>query len=246
MFNLNELLPRFRTRKMLNEVPDDSVFISKNFLRSLKKNNVEQWELCMRTITAVLFDLGNVLAFIDFDAFWRSLGFLSPEDIVPFADGYKTWTHRYEIGSISTSEYVAGLQSVFGHRFQIDQLEQAFKNIILEPIDGMIDIVKDVSRTHRTALVSNTNEIHYKDSLEKLDVLHVLHKHYLSYQLHVMKPAQEFYDIIIQDQKIDPSELLFIDDLLINVQGAQAVGMQAVLFENTMQLENALKTLGVL
>jgi HAD superfamily hydrolase (TIGR01509 family) len=197
-------------------------------------------------IKTVLFDLGNVLAFIDFNEFWRSLGFLRPEEIVPFADGYKLWTHQYEIGLISTNEYLAGLQSVFGHRFNSDQLKRAFENIIREPVAGMIDIVKRVSHTHRTALVSNTNEIHYKISLEKFDVLGVLHKHYLSYQMHIMKPALGFYTAIIEDQKIDPSKLLLIDDLITNVKGANAAGMQSVKFENPMQLELTLKTLGVL
>jgi putative hydrolase of the HAD superfamily len=200
----------------------------------------------MGKIIAVLFDLGNVLAFIDFNEFWRSLGFLHPEEIAPFADGYKSWTHQYEIGFVSTHEYLDGLQSVFENRFYSQQLEQAFVNIIQEPVVGMIDVVKRVSRTHRTALVSNTNEIHYKNSLEKFEVLRILHKHYLSYQMHVMKPAHEFYDIIIKDQKTDPSEVLLIDDLITNVKGAQAAGMQAIKFENTKHLEETLRTLGVL
>ncbi|MGD0038323.1 MAG: HAD family phosphatase [Bacteroidota bacterium] len=199
----------------------------------------------MGQIKTVLFDLGNVLAFIDFNEFWRSLGLLRPEEIAPFADGYKSWTHLYEIGFASTSEYLTGLQSVFGHRFYAEQLEQAFANIMREPINGMMDVVKRVSRTHRTALVSNTNEIHYKISLEKFDVLSVLHKHYLSYQMHIMKPAYGFYSAIIKDQKIDPSEMLLIDDLITNIEGAHAAGMQAVKFENLTQLEEIFKTLGV-
>lgn len=200
----------------------------------------------MGQIQTVLFDLGNVLAWIDFNEFWRTLGLVRPEEIAPFADGYKTWTRRYETGYISTSEYLSGLQSVFGHRFNDDQLEQAFANIILEPIDGMLKIVKQVARAHQTALVSNTNDIHYRKSLKKYDVLAVLHKHYLSYQMHVMKPVRGFYDGIIKDQKIDPSEMLFVDDLDMNIKGAQAAGMQAVLFENPAQFEITLKTLGVL
>jgi glucose-1-phosphatase len=200
----------------------------------------------MSRIRLLLFDLGNVLAYIDFNEFWRSLGFLLPEEITPFADGYTSWTHQYETGIISTDKYFVGLQSVFRRRFKIEQLERAFVNIMREPVDGMMEIVKRVSRTHRTALVSNTNEIHYKISLEKFEVLRVLHKHYLSYQMHVMKPAPEFYDIIIKDQKIDPSEVLFIDDLVTNVKGAQAAGMQTEKFENLAQLEETLKTLGIL
>jgi putative hydrolase of the HAD superfamily len=64
--------------------------------------------------------------------------------------------------------------------------------------------------------------------------------------MHVMKPAHEFYDIIIQDQKVAPSELLFIDDLVTNLEGAQEAGMQAVKFENAGELEKILKELRIL
>lgn len=197
-------------------------------------------------IKTVLFDLGNVLVFIDFNEFWRSLGFINPEEIAPFADGYKSLTRKYETGFIPTNEYLTGLQSVFGYRFNVEQIEYAFANIIQKPIDGMTDLIRRVSRTHRTALVSNTNEIHYKISLEKFDALNVLQKYYLSYQMRVMKPARGFYEAIIKDQKIDPSEILFVDDLMVNIESARAAGMQAIKFENTEQLEMTLKALGVL
>ena len=200
----------------------------------------------MEQIKTILFDLGNVLAYIDFNEFWRSLGFLHQKEIIPFADGYKSWTRQYETGFISTEEYLAGLQSVFEHRFDVAQIEKAFANIIQEPIDGMIDVVKSASRTHRTALVSNTNEIHYKISLEKFDVFDVFYKQYLSYRMHVMKPAHGFYDAIIKDQMLNSSEMLFIDDLITNVKGAQAAGMQAIRFENPEQLKESLKTFGVI
>ncbi len=200
----------------------------------------------MRKIKIVLFDLGNVLAYIDFHKFWSSLGFLHSEEIVLFTDEYASWTRQFETGFISTSEYLTGLQSVFGRRFTIEQLEQAFANIIQEPVDGMMDIVQCVSRECRTALVSNTNEIHYKVSLDKIEVLGILHKHYLSYKMRVMKPAHGFYDAIIQDQKRDPSEMLFIDDITENVNAAKSAGMQTVKFEKPAQLEDILKTLGIL
>jgi HAD superfamily hydrolase (TIGR01509 family) len=200
----------------------------------------------MIQIKTVLFDLGNVLAYIDFSAFWRDLGFLRPEEMADFTDGYTLLTKQYETGKIGTIAYLQGLRTVFNNKYTMEQFEQAFSCIIQKPIEGMSDIVKRVSSKHQTALVSNTNEIHYKLSQTKLEVLGVLQKHYLSYQLHVMKPDRGFYDAIIKDQGIFPSKILFIDDLAENVKAAKIAGMQIILFKSPEQLETNLKTLGVL
>ena len=160
----------------------------------------------MSKIKTVLFDLGNVLAYIDFNAFWHDLGFLHKKEIAPFKDGYTELTLQYETGYISTDDYLNGLRNVFNHKFTTVQLEQAFSCIIQQPINGMMDIVKRVSINHQTALVSNTNEIHYKLSLTKFEELKILQNHYLSYKLHAMKPARGFYDAIIKDQAIHKLE----------------------------------------
>jgi glucose-1-phosphatase len=197
-------------------------------------------------IQTVLFDLGNVLAYIDFTAFWHDLGLLRAEEIAPFRDGYTALTLQYETGDISTNHYLNGLRTVFNNKFTNVQLEQAFSCIIQQPVEGITEIVKRVSTRHQTALVSNTNEIHYRLSLTKFEGLKIFQKHYLSYQLHVMKPARGFYDAIIKDQGILPSKMLFIDDIAENVKAAKSAGMQAIQFESTGQLEDTLKTLGIL
>jgi haloacid dehalogenase superfamily, subfamily IA, variant 3 with third motif having DD or ED len=200
----------------------------------------------MKQINTVLFDLGNVLAYIDFSAFWRDLGFLRAEEIAPFRDGYTALTLHYETGYISTDNYLNGLRTVFKNKFTIVQLEQAFSCIIQQPVEGITDIVKRISAAYQTALVSNTNEIHYRLSLTKFEGLKILQKHYLSYQLYVMKPERGFYDAIIKDQGIHPSQLLFIDDIAENVKAAKSAGMQAIRFESTGQLETDLQNLGIL
>jgi HAD superfamily hydrolase (TIGR01509 family) len=200
----------------------------------------------MGRIKIILFDLGNVIAHIDFDAFWRSVGFVTPQEIAPLKEGYKTWTLQYETGHIPTSEYLDGLAKVFGHRFTNEHLERAVASIIREPVEGMAELIMRISKTQQTALVSNTNEIHYHLSLKRFAVLQIFHKHYLSYKLRVMKPASGFYEAIIKDLNILPSEMLFLDDLISNVEGARLAGMQAIKFETRMQLEVALKTLHVL
>lgn len=200
----------------------------------------------MSRIKAVLFDLGGVLVDIDLPAFWSDLGFSLPEEIIPFTDGCTSLIKRYETGHIGTADFLNGLRIVFNKKFTARRIRRAFSGIIQQPIAGMSDIVSDLSRTCQTALVSNTNEIHYELSRTKVEALGFLQKHYLSYQLHVMKPAAGFYDAAIKDQGIIPSELLFIDDVAENLQAAKVAGMQVIHFKNPARLKTALQSLRIL
>jgi HAD superfamily hydrolase (TIGR01509 family) len=58
-----------------------------------------------------------------------------------------------------------------------------------------------------------------------------------------MKPAHGFYDAIINDQKIDPFEMLFIDDIAENVNAAKNAGMQAIRFEGVEKLNASLNVI---
>ncbi len=195
---------------------------------------------------AVLFDLGNVLVDVDVSMFWRSLRFNGPAEMAPYADALRSLAMRYEAGEFATIEFVDGLGKILEGRFTPEDLTDAFDQIIREPIAEMERVVSEVSARFRTALVSNTNELHHHGSIRRVPALRYLHKHYVSYQLKVMKPAAGFYEAIIRDQHLPPDSMIFIDDLEENVNGAVAAGMQGIRFEGTAQLDQQLRLLGVL
>lgn len=198
----------------------------------------------MKNIQAVLFDLGNVLVDIDIDMFWRSLGFPDTASIAPFAKNLKAWATRYEAGELSTSEFLKGLQNILGPSYPIPRLLEAFENIIRTPIPGMEEVVAEMSRQYRTALVSNTNEIHHLVSKATVPALALLPTHFVSYTMKILKPNPEYYEAILRDLKIPPESIVFIDDLPENVKAAVAVGMQGIRFcgveDLRFQLEESL------
>ncbi len=200
----------------------------------------------MTDIRAVLFDLGNVLVDVDVNMFWRSLGFDGPEAIAPYADALRAWAMRYEAGEFATIEFVDGLGTILEGRFTSEELVEAFDQIIREPIDGMASIVSQVAAQRRTALVSNTNELHHHGSIRRVPALRHLHRQYVSYQLKVMKPGRKFYEAIIRDQQLRPEQMIFIDDLEENVKGAVDAGMRGIRFVDVVSLEKELRALKIL
>jgi putative hydrolase of the HAD superfamily len=53
-----------------------------------------------------------------------------------------------------------------------------------------------------------------------------------SYELRKVKPQPEIYVDAVRGLEIDPSQALFLDDRPDNVEGAQAVGLQALVYSS--------------
>ncbi|MEZ9232293.1 HAD family hydrolase [Vibrio amylolyticus] len=61
----------------------------------------------------------------------------------------------------------------------------------------------------------------------------------------LLKPQAEIYQSLLDQNRIEASESVFIDDMLHNVEGAISVGLAAIQFKNSAQCENDLKALGL-
>lgn len=73
-------------------------------------------------------------------------------------------------------------------------------------------------------------------------ILDLLEDRVVSGYVHTMKPFPEIYRLAIRQFGIRPEESLFIDDRQVNVDGAEAVGLPAVLFRGAARLAEALRS----
>lgn len=69
---------------------------------------------------------------------------------------------------------------------------------------------------------------------------------FLSFDLGVRKPDPDAYLIPCARLGITASDALFVDDREVNCEGARAVGMDAIRFDDAVSLRRALETRGVL
>ena len=63
----------------------------------------------------------------------------------------------------------------------------------------------------------------------------------------LQKPAKEYFQEYLQKNKLDLSfdSIVFIDDKIINVRGAESVGIRGIHFKNPRQLCEELKKIGI-
>jgi putative hydrolase of the HAD superfamily len=100
-------------------------------------------------------------------------------------------------------------------------------------------------RGMRTAILSNmgdnvlANMQRTFDWLPRFDVL------VWSYQLRMAKPEPAIYLHVLKEVDVRPEEALFLDDKLVNVEAARALGMRALEFSTVEKLRRDLVAAGL-
>jgi glucose-1-phosphatase len=65
----------------------------------------------------------------------------------------------------------------------------------------------------------------------------------ISAEIGIMKPDARIYRLALERLKVQPGEAVFIDDFPRNVEGARALGIPAILFQNRQQAWQELQAL---
>jgi glucose-1-phosphatase len=201
----------------------------------------------MHTIKNIIFDLGNVLLDIDYnktiDAF-EQLGFqnfktsYSPEKMGPLFEDIET-------GKLSEEELYTVIKSLSKTPLSTEQIKHAWNALLLDFRKESLVYLKKLPARYTIYLLSNTNSIHltaFNEILEREGQDRTLEsyftKAYYSNVIGFRKPYRECYQFVLKDAGIKAEETLFIDDLPVNITGANAVGLQTHLLLPNERIEN--------
>jgi len=189
-------------------------------------------------IKFLYFDLGNVLIRFSTDRLFQQASTVvgqTPQWI--FENLYSSeMLHRAECGHLSTEEFYRYVCELLpGKEIPFESLLVAVNDIfwLNEPMRPTLERIAGTGLP--LGLLSNIGPWHWEYCRAKfLEIFQrIPANHILSYQVGAMKPSLEIYAAAFQfAQKavpgIRPDEVLFIDDLEKNVQGAKAFGFDAV------------------
>lgn len=115
----------------------------------------------------------------------------------------------------------------------------------LDEIPGMIDLVKSLQRQgYQTALLSNVRGSQAAIK-SKLGLYELFHPVLLSYEIGAKKPDPKAFEILLSRLKVEPKEVIFIDNKQRNVDAAGKLGIDGVVFTNAEQLKHDLKERGI-
>jgi putative hydrolase of the HAD superfamily len=152
-----------------------------------------------------------------------------------------------ERGEISETEFARRLEEQLDSGFDLGRLRHLYFDRI-EPNPQMIRYLAELrGRGLRTALLTNNVREWaplWRAKLPELDKIFELVVD--SAFVGMRKPERRIYELTLErlGDGLRGEECLFVDDLEVNCEGARALGMQAVRFEDTEQaiaeLESAL------
>jgi putative hydrolase of the HAD superfamily len=199
------------------------------------------------TITLVSFDLGNVLCNVDEMPASKQLAELCDkrwEDVYEIVFG-PDQKQKFERGVVTFYEHAVRALAALGIDMPLDEFTQIYDSVLI-PSESMFPLVARIAENHRIALVSNTSEPHWKSAAKFLPFSSKLDPVIVSYEVRSMKPEPEFYDSLHTKSNVQREEILFIDDLVVNVEAAQDSGMIGHQFTSQIVLEKALVELGII
>jgi putative hydrolase of the HAD superfamily len=134
------------------------------------------------------------------------------------------------------AEVAAALEPELGHRPEMHSFKEIYFEA-LEPNEPMIGLMREIRREgHRMALL--TNNVREWEHLWRsmLPVDEIFELVIDSGFVGMRKPDPKIYELTVARLSgINADDCLFVDDLLVNVEAAQAMGMAAVHFRDNEQ-----------
>lgn len=195
----------------------------------------------------IAFDLGNVLCSVDEQSVSEQLALLSgktPQQVhqTVFAQTLKL---EFERGIISFQQHAERAIQSLEVDISLDEFTDIYDSVLI-PTESMFPLVDRIAKTHRIALVSNTSEPHWHAAERFLPFSSKLNPVVVSYAVGAMKPEHAFYESLLERCGIPASKILFVDDLSVNIEGAEANGITGHQFTSQRELETALVRMNVI
>ena len=116
-----------------------------------------------------------------------------------------------------------------------------------EEIPDMYDLIKSLKANGFPVIYGLTNwSAETFPTVQKTyRIFSLIDKIVVSGEVKQLKPNPEIFHTLLNKYNLKAEESLFIDDNLKNVEGAKAVGINAIRFENAIKLKEDLKALNI-
>lgn len=199
-----------------------------------------------RRITVFLFDLGNVLLYFDQNIFLRRIAKHTSFGMETLKEDAKivSLLHDYETGKFSSLQFFERLKEtglITDQALTFDAFVPMWSDIFWMN-EEMVRFVSTLKGRYKLGMISNTNEMHISFAKEHFPGLFGLFDACIfSHETGVMKPGKEIYQAALNELHAPPEECIYIDDMIVNVEGARSLGIEGIHYVSMQGLLDVLR-----
>ena len=194
----------------------------------------------MQDIKSIIFDFGGVILNIDYnktaEAFER-LGVTNFEEMYSQKNADHLFS-QLEKGNINEEDFYAAFIKSSNLTLTNHQIKTAWNAMLLDYRKEALKTIEHIRPKYKLFLLSNTNSIHHKAFSNVYQSFSggkhfddYFDKAYYSHQLGMRKPDKDIYELVIKENALVPSQTLFIDDSVQNIETAKQLGLQTILLQ---------------
>ena len=201
----------------------------------------------MEKVKVLLWDLGGVLIPFSHARLWRNFLRMLPIGVsigllFKRAELQKRLFRPlddFEKGLCSFDDLKSAVEKEIGMSLDMERFRTAW-NDIFGKTGETAAFARKLHEKYPCFVLSNTNVEHLGYVKIKAPELLFMDGFIPSYEVHALKPEKEFYERALDIVGEKAENCLLIDDRLENVEGARAVGIQAVLYRGLSKLKEGL------
>ena len=189
----------------------------------------------LKNIKNIIFDIGGVLIDLDKDrciAAFTRIGFPKAAELIDFYHPAEFF-NRLERGEISATECCDTIREMAGNPTITDeQIREAYCAFLVSVPVEKLRLIKHLrDKGYRIYALSNINEIVISKvrelfTADGLTCEDYFERMFLSFEMRSLKPDAEIFEQVIRESGVVPSETLFLDDGLKNINAGREAGFE--------------------
>ncbi len=201
-------------------------------------------------IKVILFDLGEVILTNDwhydcpekFAAYTDAFGITDDQ----MENGWKAAWPEYELGTISEDTFWEKfLKEAGAKEIDVEKAKALWKKYFGEKKE-MFAVLAELKKKYILAVASSTGKEWLLYKREKYNLDTYFSRYFTTCDLHLKKTDSKFFQRIIQELDVAPSEILMVDDTQKVLDVAASEKMQTIHFDTPDAFTKQLKDLAIL
>ena len=188
-------------------------------------------------ITKVIFDIFGVVVSPGFSTAASDLSFALDRPIKLIEPIYEAWEVPFDLGEISQKEFWDSVQKELNTKIDWRHLN----NIVIDSYrmnPDALNLLNYCKKLTDVYFLSNTRREWYEELDKRFLLSKLVNETFLSYRIKAIKPQQKCFEFVIKNIGVKPENILFIDDRESNVNQANKMGINSLVYVDPEEIRH--------